>query len=111
MGVKTRKDFVQLLLSEIGHYKVYFYAVIPLLVVDMVLYSAVTDSHGGHSIFLHFYAFVVDLILYRFGLISLGLALVYLDLVACGFNREALIDRFSTFKFKDIFTTTENDAK
>ncbi|KAF8925296.1 hypothetical protein BGZ58_000927 [Dissophora ornata] len=108
IGIKTREEYGRHLLAEAQHYQAsftYIYAIIPLSIVSAVLNIAITHTRTreGVSVILLFYTYVANLLLYGWVLVFIELTLIYMDLIACGFSREALMGHFAEFQSQSFF--------
>ncbi|KAI8598685.1 hypothetical protein EDD21DRAFT_356144 [Dissophora ornata] len=86
IGIKTREEYGRHLLAEAQHYQASFVC-----------------SGCSVSVILLFYTYVANLLLYGWVLVFIELTLIYMDLIACGFSREALMGHFAEFQSQSFF--------
>ncbi|KAF9175016.1 hypothetical protein BGX21_006026 [Mortierella sp. AD011] len=107
MGLDTRGNWAEQFKSEVQHYTIYIHVVILMFIYQLAITTALQEQRGGQNIVFLFYALVTDVIVYGIGLASLELALIFTNLTACGFSREAIMVSISTFQLKYMFTIAE----
>ncbi|KAG0199963.1 hypothetical protein BGX28_006870 [Mortierella sp. GBA30] len=90
--------------TETVHYAGYIVVAILLFLANAAVDTAVTE---GHKVTLVFFGYkcLIGIFVYGFAFAALELAMIYLDLTACGYSRSALIEHIEDFKLDNVFAS------
>ncbi|KAF9363929.1 hypothetical protein BGX34_002979 [Mortierella sp. NVP85] len=103
MGSKTLIEYWRLLFNELHHYRMYAYGLIPFMLVSSALESSSSTTYSNKPYTLVIiYAYVANGLLYGALFIYVEFTLIYTDLIACGFSRDALMDHFAQVNIESV---------
>lgn len=81
----------------------YAYGFIPFLIIGSVLESSSDNNFTKKPYTLVIiYAYIVNFILYGALFIYVEFTLIYTDLIACGFSRDALMEHFAQVNIESV---------
>ncbi|KAK3828243.1 MAG: hypothetical protein J3Q66DRAFT_10723 [Benniella sp.] len=110
MGSKTRIEYCHLLFNELHFYRMYAYGLIPFMIVSSVLESSSSTTYSNKPYTLVIiYAYVANGLLYEALFIYVEFTLIYTDLIACGFSRDALMEHFAQVNIESVLQAASAD--
>lgn len=111
MGSKPLTEYWNQLLTEIHHHRNHLYGILVLLFLNVVCFR-IQDSTTTYmpSTVMIMYAYATDCILYGVVVIWVELTLIYTDLTACGFSRDALSKHFAEVELETLLQVSFGQA-